>query len=264
MMRINIVPYKRGSASARALRHSLGGKVRTVQRDSLTYRARRPALHLNWGCALAPDWPQSSIVGAFNWLNLPSAVHKAANKLTFFETLSEEENHLPPYTTSKDQAYQWLEEGKKVVARLCLTGSGGRGIVLVEHENWSDLPDAPLYTQYIKKGSEWRVHVFRGQVIDLQKKMLREGSAGNNFQIRNHSGGWIYARGYGDGGLDSRLSFLATQIVGALGLDFGAVDIIYNRHQDKLYVLEVNTAPGLVGTTLDRYTQAINQYREEM
>ena len=43
----------------------------------------------------------------------------------------------------------------------------------------------------------------------------------------------------------------------ALGLDFGAVDIIYNEAEDQHYVLEVNTAPGLEGTTLQKYTEAI-------
>jgi D-alanine-D-alanine ligase-like ATP-grasp enzyme len=42
-------------------------------------------------------------------------------------------------------------------------------------------------------------------------------------------------------------------------LDFGAVDVIYNRAQDKAYVLEVNTAPGLEGSTLDNYVEAIQK-----
>jgi len=45
--------------------------------------------------------------------------------------------------------------------------------------------------------------------------------------------------------------------VDALCLDFGAVDIIYNEHEDKYYVLEVNSAPGLEGTTLEKYVEAL-------
>ena len=37
----------------------------------------------------------------------------------------------------------------------------------------------------------------------------------------------------------------ATKAVAALGLDFGAVDVIYNEKYGRAYVLEVNTAPGL-------------------
>jgi D-alanine-D-alanine ligase-like ATP-grasp enzyme len=45
----------------------------------------------------------------------------------------------------------------------------------------------------------------------------------------------------------------AQKAVNALGLDFGAVDIIYNGHEDKYYVLEVNTAPGMEGETMFSY-----------
>ena len=43
----------------------------------------------------------------------------------------------------------------------------------------------------------------------------------------------------------------------AVGLKIGAVDIIWNELENKCYVLEINTAPGLEGTTLVKYTEAI-------
>ena len=51
---------------------------------------------------------------------------------------------------------------------------------------------------------------------------------------------------------------LAINAIRALHLDFGAVDIIYNERENQFYVLEVNTAPGLEGTTLQKYTESIN------
>ena len=47
----------------------------------------------------------------------------------------------------------------------------------------------------------------------------------------------------------------AVAAVVALGLDFGAVDVVYNVKEQKAYVLEVNSAPGLSGTTLDKYVE---------
>ncbi|MCS5737426.1 hypothetical protein, partial [Herbiconiux daphne] len=44
----------------------------------------------------------------------------------------------------------------------------------------------------------------------------------------------------------------------AVGLDYGAVDIITNR--EEAWVLEVNTAPGMEGVTLEKYTAAISQF----
>jgi D-alanine-D-alanine ligase-like ATP-grasp enzyme len=37
------------------------------------------------------------------------------------------------------------------------------------------------------------------------------------------------------------------------GLDFGAVDVIWNAQKEKPYVLEINTAPGLEGQTIADY-----------
>jgi glutathione synthase/RimK-type ligase-like ATP-grasp enzyme len=41
----------------------------------------------------------------------------------------------------------------------------------------------------------------------------------------------------------------------ASGLDFGAVDVIWNERQQRAYVLEINSAPGLEGTTIDDYVR---------
>jgi hypothetical protein len=43
-----------------------------------------------------------------------------------------------------------------------------------------------------------------------------------------------------------------------LELDFGAVDLIWNENQNVVYVLEVNTAPGMEGTTLENYCDAFS------
>jgi D-alanine-D-alanine ligase-like ATP-grasp enzyme len=37
------------------------------------------------------------------------------------------------------------------------------------------------------------------------------------------------------------------------GLTFGAVDVIFNERANRAYALEINTAPGLEGTTVDDY-----------
>jgi glutathione synthase/RimK-type ligase-like ATP-grasp enzyme len=73
-----------------------------------------------------------------------------------------------------------------------------------------------------------------------------------NDRIRNHDNGWVFARV----GIEPTQAVLdsAMLAVGALGLDFGAVDIATTRNNEKpIVVFEINTAPGIEGTTLEKY-----------
>jgi hypothetical protein len=130
-------------------------------------------------------------------------------------------------------------------------GDGGDGRRL--------LIDAPLYTQYVKKAREYRVHVCNGAVIDVQQKRKRQERENDevDYQIRNLAGGWVYCRG----GVDAPDCVLRASLdaVASLGLDFGAVDVGYNENRGQACVYEVNTAPGIEGSTLDRYYEAISE-----
>jgi glutathione synthase/RimK-type ligase-like ATP-grasp enzyme len=114
-----------------------------------------------------------------------------------------------------------------------------------------------LYVQYKKKKHEYRIHLGwadgRGTVqIDLQKKVVPHGTEPINTQIRNHGNGYVYAR---QGiAIPGAVMTAAHSCFEKLNLDFCAVDVIYNEHYDKAYVLEVNTAPGLEGQTVENYT----------
>jgi glutathione synthase/RimK-type ligase-like ATP-grasp enzyme len=73
--------------------------------------------------------------------------------------------------------------------------------------------------------------------------------------VRNHVNGWVFCTqnvGIPDKALD-----YAVMAVAACGLDFGAVDIIWNESRQEAYVLEVNTAPGIEGSTLNLYAEVL-------
>ncbi|MNN94301.1 hypothetical protein D3C81_2129010 [compost metagenome] len=81
-----------------------------------------------------------------------------------------------------------------------------------------------------------------------------------NWKVRNLANGFIFARGEDAlGNVPKDVLDQAVKAVASLGLDFGAADVIYNDRQKKAYVLEVNTAPGLSGSTLDGYTQRLKE-----
>jgi len=201
-------------------------------------------LVVNWGSSQPINAPPAYT------LNLPSNVAIATNKLAAFEHMHGGVKTVD-WTGVKAQAQKWHDEGFVVVARTKLTGHSGDGIIIVGKQD--TVPDAPLYTKYVFKDKEFRVHVVRDKVIDTQRKIKDPEREVKDWKVRSHANGFIFVRGDidPDPGRDS-LAIMATK---ALGLDFGAVDII----QDKAgvyYVLEINTAPGLEGQTVERYATA--------
>lgn len=189
-------------------------------------------------------------------LNKVEAVANAVDKLKCFEILKNAGVSIPVYVTTYEEAEELVLAGDVVLARTVLNGHSGEGIVIIDDVD--DLIDAPLYTVYKKKRNEYRVHVFLDEVIDVVEKRRREGVEKDDEQskIRSHRHGWVFCRE--NVTLTPALELIAKQAVKALELDFGAVDIIYNAKEDKYYVLEVNTAPALSGTTLEKYVEAFN------
>jgi hypothetical protein len=250
MYRLKVFPYKLGSSSAKALANNLG-----VKRVRSTYDARRRDIIINWG-----NSRPAGFKGSVTDLNTHAAIALACNKIHTFRTLSSFNfTHLPEWTTSLDEACSWAEEGR-VYCRTTVTGHSGNGIVIADHR--SDVVRAPLYTKATKHKHEFRVHVFKGKVLDVQQKKRKRGLGPSGSGIRNHSNGWIYARS--DISIPSIITEASINAVSILGLDFGAVDIGYRERDGKAFVFEVNTAPGLVGTTLTKYTEAFNNYLEEL
>lgn len=255
---IKIFPYKMGSASARRLAEALDA---TRVRPDGRYVPRAHHTIVNWGNSQPPNWLDRV---RSPMLNRIEQVRLASNKLHTFRRLQEVGVTIPEFTTEADVAANWVDNGYTVLARTTLTGHSGAGIHLMNQETAvtngvTRIVPAPLYVKYIKKQHEYRVHVFNGAIIDVQqKKRARDFAGVVNNQIRNHHNGWIYARE--DIVYDQQVATLAIAAVAALGLDFGAVDIIWNSNRRQGYVLEVNTAPGLEGTTLQNYVNAITTF----
>ncbi len=247
-----IYPYREGSRTANRL--ALGVPIRKIKIKNSKFVGNKNRIVINWGCS---DIDNKQIYKC-RLLNHPDDVNIASNKLFFFSLLGQRE-WLPDWTQERAEAESWLKEGS-VVCRTVLTGHSGVGIVIAR--SVEEMADAHLYTRYIKKMDEYRVHIFNGEVIDIQRKARRMDVSDEeiNWQVRSHDNGFIYMRE----GLErvsclDRLRELALETAELCFLDFGAVDIIYNKGRDMCYVLEVNTAPGLEGTTLERYCEAMRK-----
>lgn len=198
--------------------------------------------------------------GGRKTINNSAALAVASNKLSTFQKLKDVDGiRIPTWTNDRAVAQQWIADGITVVCRTSLSGHSGAGIVLATTVD--QLVTAPLYVQYVKKQKEFRIHVAFGEVIDVQEKRKRRDlpeEFSTNYQVRNHHTGWVYCRE--DIQEPAELRQMGISTVKVLELDFGAVDIIWNEKRNECSVLEVNTAPGLEGATVDKYSQAFWEY----
>jgi hypothetical protein len=251
MKTFKINAYKIGSQSAKALAQALG-----CYRIKPTFTRKLRHVIINWG-------KQSNTQVGFiqgKDLNNPTAVAKACNKLLTFQTLSDKD-YLPIWTTDINEAQALLHTHGNIYCRTNLTGHSGNGIVIATVPE--ELVNAPLYTVKAKHKYEYRVHVFKGEVLDVQQKKRKaefQGTRDNG--IRNLANGYVYARQ--DIDVPNEVINAAIDAVNTLGLDFGAVDIGYNEYLNKAFLFEVNTAPGLSGTTLVKYKEALSNYLENL
>lgn len=245
-----IYAWNEVSEGAKALAETMG--VKRIKHENSRFRGRPDKTVINWGSSNLPEQ-----VFRCKVLNKSANVAIVSNKLTFFKAMAVDADtgpRIPEFTTDQAVAREWLVSGKSVCARERLQGSGGEGLTVLgpDTPNWIV---APLYTLYKKKRDEYRVHVVNGVAIDVQRKALKADWEGErNTQIRNLANGYIFAREGFETPAD--VTVQALKAMAASGLDFGAVDVIFNGHEQQAYVLEINSAPGLVGTTLTNYATA--------
>jgi hypothetical protein len=255
--RVRVLPYKQGSKGAKALADALGGRV--LKLEGSKFRPKDSDVIINWG--------NSSEASRATINNDGDKLANATNKLEFFRKL-EGKPYLPLFWTSPNDI---PEDAFPVVCRTILQGHSGAGIVVAADR--SSLVPCSLYTKYVKKKDEYRVHVGRKLiwvgdndhepensgwqynyvVISLQQKKRRLEHPDPNWQVRNHANGFIYARS--EVKPPDEVIEVAKDTLLSLDLDFGAVDVIWNNHEKKAYVLEINTAPGLEGSTVKDYKE---------
>ena len=265
-----MIKYKPISAGAKALRENLSKRnIRlldtTIEKLLKTGTSIDGSKNftINWGCS---SFKHQHLVSNYVY-NVPTAVAAAINKVTALSLLHNAGVPSVECTTNKTDALAWLKDEEDscelVMGRTRTSGTRGDGILLLDKDNWilahkkvgeSGNP-FKFYTKYFKKTAEYRVHVFLDKVILVQHKKRSKAAEKVDYRIRNHERGWVYC--VNDLDYPNEILGVAVDAVAALGLDFGAVDVIFNKVLGTK-VLEVNTAPGLQGeTTVEAYTAAI-------
>lgn len=99
---------------------------------------------------------------------------------------------------------------------------------------------ATHFMEWVDLPNEYRVHIFNGKSIRISRKDFQEDG---DYITRKPEGRRRHIRS------------AAKQAVAAVGLDFGAVDVLAD--DERAVVLEVNAAPGLGGSMPKLYADTI-------
>lgn len=264
-----VIYCDRASDTAGELSRRLNAR-RLYSHPTHKLRSLAGSLCINYGTGHSPNFGLGvkSII-----LNSPEAVSRAISKRVSYESFSRNQIPTLDFSTERDTALAWAKKGSGVLCRRDGL-SGGKGISFVPKGS-GDVPKADFYTRYFAKSHEYRAHVVKDRLIDLTQKRLQNGAAkGDDSEtvvriVRSLENGWIHAHGFEcSQKLKKDLEDVAVRAVRALGLDFGAVDILVkvnSKHPSEppqLAVCEINTAPGLANeVTLKAYVDAFsNQY----
>ena len=259
MSRVIIRPYKLYSRSAKLLQEKIkdaGYRCIRIRHDG-NYRYRDSDIRINWGSSFAP----SVYVG--QEINRPDAVKTASNKIRTFRTWKDAGIETPEFWVPDSPDF-YPDGNHPLVARTKLSGHSGQGVYVLDsreqmHDFGLENNDIKLWTKYVKKRYEVRCHVISGRVERTVRKMRRRDTDQEDSRVWSHGNGYIFVVNNHMIPQDilERGELFAIDAVKSCGLDFGAVDLIYNQHYDKWYALEVNTSPGLDNTTAEIYANSI-------
>lgn len=205
-------------------------------------------------------------------LNKPQAIERASNKKLALETMRDNEVPTPSLYYPDDLIPTW-GDSLLVVGRPD-KHSKGRGFWLCH--NQAELMKAlrgtrrkaaaSHFLEYIEGAREFRVHVMKDgregmedkyRTIKISEKINED----IDVTTRNHDNGTVFNYTEIDRRDRTKLRKAARATVKVLGLDFGAVDILFK--DGNVYVLEVNTAPRLTddtSDTLDVYVKCFMRY----
>ncbi len=196
-------------------------------------------------------------------LNSASSILRNTNKLGSLRLFAKAGLNVPKIYTDKHSI-----KGFPVLGRD-RNHSGGKDIVIIQGSNnlssndFNKIPNKDFYVEFIPSKLEYRVHVFAGEVLRVTQKTFRGhdrngDSIDNKSLIRNDTFGWGHSN-IETNEVRKDILNACIKAVKAIGLDFGAVDVIISSVDEKPYILEVNTCPRLNSIGMKIYVDRIKE-----
>jgi len=261
------------------------GKVKPTEKKSM--------IVIGWGCKTK----ERMVLKQHSVINHPDKIRTNRNKLETLKVLKNAGVPVADYIDSGGVLAS-LDNARSVI-NLPVVGrkkyhQGGKGFwtCLTKGQVRKAINQGAEYFQnYLDIVDEYRLHVFNGKVINMQRKVERSNMTAaykeqhgnritniadkNNVNldketmdyvlenlgkreerpdqiIKSNTRGWKFSQ---IKTVKTDLKKAAVDAVKAIGLDFGAVDCCMTE-DGKPYIIEVNTGPGLQGTSFDAYVSA--------
>lgn len=177
-------------------------------------------------------------------LNTRAAIERASNKLESLALMRDRGIPVPDWDTDPEALVE--RAGYPILGRRTQHARGEDVVLCLQRRDWSRRP-RDYYVAYVPTNREYRLHVAGGEVIRVQGKYLDVSEEEIQARwIRNHHTGYRFRAPRLR--LHSARLQSAVGAVEALGLDFGAVDLLVADNGSH-YVLEVNTSPSCSSRT---------------
>lgn len=170
-------------------------------------------------------------------INKAKAVSNCIDKLKTFKLLKDANVPIPSFVEKKEEV---PKSWKDIVCRKNRCGNQADSLQYIRKGQF--LPEAQLYTKYFEHKFEFRIVVFRGEVVG---RYLKE-------QERNM---WLLNSMDREG--FEKIDEACIRGSDALGIDYVGFDVLSNS-QDDFIVLEANSAPIIT----DESVSAIKTYLE--
>ncbi len=199
-------------------------------------------------------------------INTSQGILNSSDKGTMKQMLIDNNVPIPKIYLTADEAFENLP----LLARPRYYSKGRNSITLMVRQDLSEFIHHHRNDRIRLNGwtvqklltnvlEEYRIFVFNDKIFETNIKRP-EGSNPHPI-IRNFDHGWTIkpiARHLVPRGVQSR----AKDATRAMGLIFSAVDMCYTR-DGKIYVYEVNSAPGLFERKVDKLAEHIHTYVED-
>jgi len=234
--------------------------------SSITGKELRTVLNISGGSEDSGE-RNTHLIRWGNRTNIRFNPNKTLNKKEALDNSSNKRRALELLTQSNIKTVPLVERftGEFLVARKD-SHQQGKNFYLVASQKDFELTQhlgCTHYTTFISCDREYRIHVFRNEIIGIAEKRMSDHCT--SLTIRNFSNGWNFK--YIEN-CDEELKTIAKNTVISLGLDFAAVDIMRSVN-NNIYILEANSAPALVverdGGEIDRmpiFEKYVLKFRE--